>query len=474
MFNINWLANNKQLFSINNQSIIDQQFLADVEQYRLKVKRFIASTPLNISNEHSNEHSNKGQSIARSRVILFHPCVYQFAVRLFALALENITIILPANGQLKTLEGLFANADAIAGEYQTAFEFTSIENYNQSPNRIKSTAITPSNNIEWPTKGTLIFSTSGSSGEPKLVEKSWHQINTELATLSATFSLKGDNVFLATVSHQHIYGLLFRLLWPLSKKATIEDTIEYPEHGIRVLAKNTAVVLISSPAFLKRLAQDNVFIDYKSNLSRVFSSGGPLADADAITLYQQFSQGVVQVYGSTETGGIGYRSVTRLPAVSWQTFAGIHLTIEADTQRFCLQSPYINEVKLLLDDKGELNNNGGFSLLGRVDRTIKLEEKRLNLDDLEQHLLRSLYVSECRVMVLNDARSTLVAVVCLNESGVALKSSLTAFAFNQQLKQHLLERFERVCLPRKWRYLDQLPYNSQGKLNHSALGALFE
>ena len=113
-------------------------------------------------------------------------------------------------------------------------------------------------------------------------------------------------------------------------------------------------------------------------------------------------------------------------------------------------------------------------LLRRHCPESEVDEKRLNLEEVEQHLLLSPLINECRIMVLKNNRSSLAAVVSLTEEGLALKKSLSAFAFNQRLKQHLLERFERVCLPRKWRYLDQLPYNSQGKLSHSALEALFE
>ena len=36
---------------------------------------------------------------------------------------------------------------------------------------------------------------------------------------------------------------------------------------------------------------------------------------------------------------------------------------------------------------------------------------------------------------------------------------------NRTLQAYLSNRFERVCLPRKWRYIDALPFNSQAKLS---------
>jgi acyl-coenzyme A synthetase/AMP-(fatty) acid ligase len=69
-----------------------------------------------------------------------------------------------------------------------------------------------------PARAGLDLFTSGSSGKPKRVAKSLAQLDVEIATLE---QLWGDEnpasePVLATVPHHHIYGLLFRLLWPLS------------------------------------------------------------------------------------------------------------------------------------------------------------------------------------------------------------------------------------------------------------------
>ena len=54
-----------------------------------------------------------------------------------------------------------------------------------------------------------------------------------------------------------------------------------------------------------------------------------------------------------------------------------------------LDSPLVEQTNYLLDDRGTLFHNGQFELLGRFDRIIKLEEKRLSLDELELHLCKS-------------------------------------------------------------------------------------
>jgi len=79
---------------------------------------------------------------------------------------------------------------------------------------------------------------------------------------------------LATVSHQHLYGLLFRLLWPLSAGRCFHSQI-YLSPEMLVNSAHNAAYWVASPAHLKRLDQDSPW-EGISNLKAIFSSGGPL------------------------------------------------------------------------------------------------------------------------------------------------------------------------------------------------------
>src|SRR5262249_56876579 len=65
--------------------------------------------------------------------------------------------------------------------------------------------------------GGLVLFTSGSTGAPQAIPKKLFQLSREVATLEAQFGqLLGSSEIIATVSHQHLYGLLFNVLWPLT------------------------------------------------------------------------------------------------------------------------------------------------------------------------------------------------------------------------------------------------------------------
>jgi acyl-coenzyme A synthetase/AMP-(fatty) acid ligase len=118
-----------------------------------------------------------------------------------------------------------------------------------------------------------------------------------------------------------------------------------------------------------------------------------------------------------------------------------------------------------------------FSLEGRVDRIVKLAEKRLSLSEVE-NLCRSLsFVRQAAALILSGSvghgREQLALVVELTEAGQQLLAISGKHALNQQIKQALASRFETVLLPRRFRYVQSMPFNAQGKLPRQQLELLF-
>ena len=71
-------------------------------------------------------------------------------------------------------------------------------------------------------------------------------------------------------------------------------------------------------------------------------------------------------------------------------------------------------------------------------------------------------------------RKTLSCALVIDEKATLVMQTQGKRALNERLKQHLLTEFERICLPKKWRYLDKFPYNTQGKLVLKDLERLFD
>jgi len=312
-------------------------------------------------------------------------------------------------------------------------------------------------------EGRVEFWTSGTTGEPKALVKTLAQLDAEVAVLEALFGARlTGGLVVGTLPHQHIYGCLFRVLWPLAAgRPLLSEPCGDPASFLRALATMPAPALISSPAHLARLPR---LLDLEG-LPRpavIFSSGGPLEAADAA----QWAGGVVEIYGSTETGGIAWRQQDGTPeAAFWTPFPDVALSCDPDGA-LVVAGFRAGPAPQRMEDAAEPMAGGRFRLLGRLDRTLKLEEKRVSLPELEAALQAHPLVARAAVALLPGPRPRLGAVVVLRDGAA------TAGA-GRELRRHLAGRFEAVALPRRWRFVAELPYDGRGKLTAQALTALF-
>ncbi|WP_213909062.1 acyl-CoA synthetase family protein [Stutzerimonas nitrititolerans] len=315
----------------------------------------------------------------------------------------------------------------------------------------------------------LLLCTSGSSGEPKLIEKHLRQLANELEVLEAQWGAElGQACIIGSVAAQHIYGLLFRVLWPLcAGRPLLRRALPFPE-DIQLASRELAdFCLVASPALLKRMG-DNLDWPALSRVRRVFSSGGPLPAEAAQQLQQRLDQAPTEIYGSSETGGIAWRQAGSL----WQPFVGVELSQdEQGALRIaspCLPPGHVEQTA----DAARIQADGRFELLGRLDRIVKLEEKRISLPMLESALSEHPFVSEARLSVIEDNRAFLAALVALSDAGLHALRNQGRRALTQALRKHLAQYCEALALPRRWRLVRQMPCNAQGKLPQAQLEAL--
>lgn len=315
----------------------------------------------------------------------------------------------------------------------------------------------------------LSLCTSGSSGEPKRIEKTLRQLSNEVQALEHLWGADlGPACMIGSVATQHIYGLLFRVLWPLcAGRAFVRRQLAFPEDLQRASREQPAFAWVASPALLKRMG-DNLDWPALSCVRRVFSSGGALPPEAAQSLQQRLGQWPTEIFGSSETGGIAWRQGGGL----WQPFADVELSQDSDGA-LLIASPYLPAGHVEhTADAARISEDGRFELLGRLDRIVKLEEKRISLPMLEQALVAHDWVSEARLGVVQENRASLGALLVLSDAGLRALRNQGRRAVTEGLRRHLSEHCETLALPRRWRWLRQLPLNAQGKLPQAEVEAL--
>ena len=390
-----------------------------------------------------------------------------FTQALLACALGGYQAILPGHQRLAGLQALQAQFDGLLTDGELPGAALAVPQLRlpllvADDEREADGAALPPERLD------LTLFSSGSTGEPKAIPKAWPQLEAELRVQMALWGERlVDTRVLASVSHQHIYGLLFRILLPLALGRPFDRrSIDYPEQ----LALQTAPwCLIASPAFLSRL--DPAIPAAGCRL--IVSSGGPLQPGDAHQAKLLLGQLPVEIFGSSETGGIGWRQRHQVQT-PWTTLPGVEVRVGPD-QCLLLRSPFLPTAEWLDCADRILMTGAGFELLGRQDRVIKLEEKRISLDEVEARLQALVEVESAAVLpLLQGQRQILGAVLVLSEAGASRWAELGPGRFLLALRQQLRPWLEPVALPRSVRRVEQMPVNAQGKRPWPQLKELFD
>lgn len=312
----------------------------------------------------------------------------------------------------------------------------------------------------------LTLFTSGSTGLPKPITKTVTQLEQEISIINDYFGVFSAQLITASVSHEHMYGLTFKIMLALTNQLPfVCETIRYQEQLLGYYPNQ--IIYITTPSILKML-DSNV---EKIVCQKVISAGGPLPYQAAKLCLACFGTLPNEIYGSTETGIIA----TRIPDntnVPWQLFPKIKLQIENDN--VSLHSPLIHHLESL-NDRINLIDDKHFYLKGRSDKIVKISEKRVSLTYIEQQLNQLPEITHASVITLEQKnRTILAAVLILSDLGHQQLQQMGHWQLTQHFRHLLQNKIARVAIPKKWRFVKQFPVNDQGKISYLELKTLFD
>lgn len=411
------------------------------------------------------QQANAMQCLDAEQYALWENDSYQFLVLFFAALIAKKQLVLAPN-RVKDLEVELAEQ----GIYFLSRQPISEHSQNLKNNFAVSQLSFDDHFLK---KAQVYFYTSGSTGQAKKIPRTLRQLLNEVQGLDESFDLDKACIAIATVSHQHIYGLLFKLLLPLASGRSFYATqLAFPEDVVAAQQKlkvfNQHNYVISSPALLKRWTKDVVLQDCQY----VYSSGGKLESG----IRPYLNRPIIEVLGSSETGGIAHR---QQDDALWMPFANVEIYVTEQHELGVKTNHAFTKDWILTGDRAKVldatHTKSAFQLLGRLDRIVKLEEKRLSLDAIEQKILTLDDITECHVLLTEkEHRQILVCVAVLTEHARQVLLQEHKAKFVTQLKQQLTDKLESIAIPRQWRFLSQLPRNSQSKLNKQMMQALFQ
>jgi 3-hydroxymyristoyl/3-hydroxydecanoyl-(acyl carrier protein) dehydratase len=317
-------------------------------------------------------------------------------------------------------------------------------------------------------EGKVGFFTSGSSGEPKPCRKTMHQLAAEVAVQRRLWGAPGG-VVTGTVSHQHIYGLLFRVLWPLAAGVPF-FSMQHETWEALAGCLEPGGVIVSSPAHLSRIP---AAVRLPHVPSAIFSSGGPLSLEAAALATAQFGVTPLEVLGSTETGGVAWRRQTGKD-IPWTALPEVDIRAD-EVGALAVRSPFTGQDGFLsMGDAVVIEADGRFRLKGRLDRIVKVEGKRVSLPRVEDALKDLPDIADAAVVDLPSRQGALGAAVVLTAEGDAALAAMGRFRYSRHLRALLKSRLEPMECPRFWRFVPRVPENAQGKRVAAEMRVLFK
>ena len=339
--------------------------------------------------------------------------------------------------------------------------------------------------------GKVAFSTSGSTGNPKLVWKTASQLFEEAELFQSIWQYEPGTTFIPLVPHLHIYGLAFSFMLPLVSKGVIYLPRNAGMLGVTepmATADNAALVIVTSPTLgrqverIKTLSENASLADpaMGPNIIRVYSAGGVLSAENAENIQRLFRCPITEIFGSTETGAIAKRIRDQVSQSGgdfyWQLFAGIDANLETNIHlgnELLVWGGHVGgsqEQPVSTGDFVKAIDTSQFLLAGRVNDICKIEGKRISLSHLTSIISSSELIDEAIVMPFEQNNKEIFCCgVVLSAQGLSNFSERGKMTVDKEIRHFLLSRLEPVLVPRIFRYLDQIPSNEMSKRPKSQL-----
>lgn len=284
---------------------------------------------------------------------------------------------------------------------------------------------------------SFLYFTSGSTGEPTGALKSLKNIKNELFAIKELLRDYDIKRVIVCVPFIHFYGSLFGLFYPLFNDLDIILKEHFLPNDLLDFVDDSSLV-VATPLYIRALSE----LSSSKDLSKALfvSSTAPLSGEVARAFAQKFNTKVLQIFGSTESGGIAYKYDDD---EIWRCLGDVRCSIN-DKNELKITSSYVS---LLLYENGFLNTNGslqtfdyvelkegGFKLLGRSSQIFKLAGKRYSTLQIE-HILESIDgINKALVYVKNsnDALRSEILDISIESSKEFSKKEIQLI-----LKEHL-------------------------------------
>ena len=306
----------------------------------------------------------------------------------------------------------------------------------------------------------MLFFTSGTTGKPVGAFKTDTNIHAELTALGKLLEGRKFKKAVVTVPFIHFYGALVGLMLPVSLQIDLLIKEHFLPHELAELVENDTLV-ITTPLYIKALLRTGEQKHFKNTL--FISSTAPLDTESAKAFIDSYETELIQIFGSTETGGIAYK---RQDETLWTPLPGVHTDLNEE-KLLRVDSPFVSEH---LFDNGKVVQTDGtiqtfdyvekednrFRLVGRNSQIFKIAGKRYSTIQIEN--------------ILEEIESIQKALVVIQPAKDALKGErLQIFLESEreytvtEIKKILQKRLSNIKFSIELKHVERIPTTAMGK-----------
>lgn len=360
-----------------------------------------------------------------------------------------------------------------------------------------------SSTAEW---NSIILFTSGSTGTPKGISLSGRMLLNEGQKIKSLFEITSEDRVSHLLSPTMISGLR-EIISSLISGATLVvipaqcvPTTELLNH----IAQSGVTVCRLVSTLFRNCASGQ--LHSQSASPRILYIGGERLLGSDVSLFRQTFHRNTQlfnVFGATEYGLCSYYKIKDSDEFQPDQTVPIGIPFEGyklelvstpntisdseDNGELVVCSEFVangyvgeqnvNQSKFVIRDEAKdlrcfltgdraiRDESGNFEFLGRMDTQVKLRGIRIELQEVENRLLRSPTVSQCSVTLMGDSDHAYLAAFVVASDYLSDLSLANA----ADLRRFALQELPHAMVPTKIWFVRQLPTLPNGKTDRSAL-----
>ena len=306
----------------------------------------------------------------------------------------------------------------------------------------------------------ITFQTSGSSGSPKACQHNWDSLVGEaeaiLAYLNKLYPTTGVQRIVALTPCHHIYGFLFSVLLPLLIGRHVTIMRGFKAFSLVQQERLQAGdLVIGVPYLWQQFTQRGLC--FPAQVVGLTSTGPCPSDVQE-QLRAQGLEHLVEIYGSSETAGIGIRKSFQQPyelLQRWQA-GNDQLTDRQTGDHF----PLMDRLSWLSPTQ--------FEVLGRQDEAVQVAGHNVYPAAIAEQLASHPWVAHAAVRLMQPQEGArLKAFIVASPEAPAAQSELT-----KELHSWCQTNLTTPQRPKHFTFGSELPRNAMGKAADWAISLL--